>query len=44
MMLIGSKSSKKKKKKGLLGTGNTLFSYFDKFSYFDRNFLISDPI
>ena len=27
-----------------LGTGNALFSYFDKFSYFDHNLLIYDPI
>ena len=27
----------------VLGTGNALFSYFDQFSYFDHNFLISDP-
>ena len=53
MMLIGSKSGKKKKKKkkqiwkkfkGLLGTGNTLFSCFDQVLYFDHNFLISYPI
>ena len=50
MMLIGSKSGKKKrsksgkKLKGLLGTRNTLFSYFDQFLYFDHKFLISYPI
>ena len=49
MMLIGSKSGKKRSKsgkkfKGLLGTGNALFSCFDQFSYFDHNLLISDPI
>ena len=49
MILIGSKSGKKKKQiwkefKGLLGTGNTLFSSFDQFSYFDHKFLISYPI
>ena len=27
-----------------LGTGNALFSYFDQLSYFNHNFLISDPI
>ena len=30
--------------KGVLGTGNTLFSCFDQLSYFDNNLLISDPI
>ena len=49
MMLIGSKSGKKRSKsgkkfKGLHGTGNILFSYFDQFLYFDHNFLISYPI
>ena len=49
MMLIGSKSGKKKQiwkkiSRDFLGTGNALFSYFDQFSYFDHNLLISDPI
>ena len=49
MMLIGSKSGKKKqiwKKNSMdcLGTGNALFFYFDQFSYFSHNFLISNPI
>ena len=29
---------------GCTGTCNALFSSFDQFSYFDHNFLISDPI
>ena len=33
-----------KKFKGLLGTGNTLFSCFDQVLYFDHKFLISYPI
>ena len=49
MILIGSKSGKKRSKsgkkfKGLLSTENALFSCFDKFSYFDHNLHISDPI
>ena len=49
MMLIGSKSGKKRSKsekkfKGLLSTENALFSCFDQFHILDHNLLISDPI
>ena len=34
----------KKNSRDCLGTGNALFSFFDMFSYFDHNLLISDTI
>ena len=33
-----------KNSRGCLGTGNALFFYFDQFSYFGHNVLISDPL
>ena len=49
MMLIGIKSGKKEENMGknsrdCLGIGNALFFYFDQFSYFGHNLLISNSI